>query len=398
MKLLIVAAAYALWLLAIEVIFFLIEGNDITALEGAVILGIFPAGLQFFLLGINPYGLAAPVKVALCFVLVVLLSYLGHADSNSFTPLIELIFNFTIAIMVAGSPDTRLLRKIAVLYSVPAAVFLIYADMTGERVWGRLFAGTIQANWWGLMAVVLAVTGFAHKSRLVTAFCIATALYVAYDASSRSSMVAIVGATLALGLARLPNLRVRHLVVAAVGLIGVITVWVLFNPVIEHTLPAALNEVMKFDDPNRGVSTGFTGRSDLWAAAIDAWLRSPLVGVGFHQHQWYTPGYIGAHEAYLAVLADTGILGLLWYLFFIVASLWGSLGIRDGATRSVVLVTIVAYALVGLFEARAINGGNPFSIFFQMCCFFSLAQASLRRAVKSLPHGPVGMPQALDPT
>lgn len=398
MKLLIVAAAYALWLLAIEVIFFLIEGNDITALEGAVILGIFPAALQFFLLGINPYGLAAPVKVALCFVLIVLLSYIGHADSTSFTPLIELIFNFTIAIMVAGSPDTRLLRKIAVLYSLPAAMFLIYADLTGERVWGRLYAGTLQSNWWGLMAVILAVTGFAHKSRVLTAFCVATGLFVAYDASSRSSIVAIVGAILVLVMIHLPNLRGQRLVAAAVALVAVLGFWMLFSPVIQHTLPVALDEVMKFDDPNRGISTGFTGRSDLWTAAIDTWLRSPLLGVGFHQHQWFIPGGLGAHQAYLAVLADTGILGLLWYLFFLAASLWGSLGIRDGGTRVVVLLTIVAYALVGLFEARAINGGNPFSIFFQMCCFFSLTQASIRRAVKSLPQPPAGIPHVLDPT
>jgi len=124
MRLYTTAAAYALWLLAIEVIFYLAHGDNLGALEFAVGLGVVPAGLQILLLGLNPLGLAAPVQAALWFVLIVLVGYLTNVESNSIIYLIELLLVFGIAILVAGSPDRRLIRTIGVLYAVPAALLL----------------------------------------------------------------------------------------------------------------------------------------------------------------------------------------------------------------------------------------------------------------------------------
>jgi len=39
----------------------------------------------------------------------------------------------------------------------------------------------------------------------------------------------------------------------------------------------------------------------------------------------------------------------------------------------------VSYAVVGLFERRAVNAGNPVSILFMVTCFFSLTQRDLVR-------------------
>jgi O-antigen ligase len=391
MRLYTTAAAYALWLLAIEVIFYLAHGDNLGALEFAVGLGVVPAGLQILLLGLNPLGLAAPVQAALWFVLIVLVGYLTNVESNSIIYLIELLLVFGIAILVAGSPDRRLIRTIGVLYAVPAALFIVYIAATGEYLWGRLTASGIQPNWWGLMGGIVVAASFAYRSRLLTVASILAGLYVAYAASSRNSMVGIAVAVFAVLLMTAAQLRGRRLIWTLVGAVAAFAFATIFLSSVSETLNGGLVEALQLDDPGRGLGTGFSGRADLWDSVAQIWLRSPLFGVGFRQHQSFMPALdqIGAHNAYLAMLADTGILGLLWYLGFVVVSLYASLGIRDARSRNVVVATIVSYAVIGIFEARGINGGNPFSIYFQMCCFFALTDASLRRVQRHSAAVPV---------
>ena len=146
MRLNIVAAAYALWLFATEFFFyfFYTGGDDLTSPKISVALGLVPAAMQLLLLGFNPYGLVAPVRSVLCFLLIVLIGYFGDAQPTSPIWLASLVFVFGIAILVASSPDERLIRSIAVLFTIPAVLFLLYVAATGEHVWGRLRAHDIE--------------------------------------------------------------------------------------------------------------------------------------------------------------------------------------------------------------------------------------------------------------
>ena len=90
--------------------------------------------------------------------------------------------------------------------------------------------------------------------------------------------------------------------------------------------------------------------------------------------------YDGAHNAYLATLADMGVCGLIVYLWFLGWSFLAALPIRDPASRRFTLGIIAGYAVYGLFEARAFNLGNPFSLLFLMAAFYAIVSQQRRRA------------------
>src|SRR6185437_9909002 len=76
MKHFVVAAAYATWLVLINVVFYLVHGRDLGPQEYSVLAGVVPMGLQLLLLGFDPIGMVRPARMMCLFVLIVLLSYL----------------------------------------------------------------------------------------------------------------------------------------------------------------------------------------------------------------------------------------------------------------------------------------------------------------------------------
>jgi O-antigen ligase len=385
MKLSVVAAAYALWLFGTELVFYWAHGPDTSALQSVVIAGLIPVALQFLLLGLNPFGLVLPVRMALIFLLIVVLSFLTNgANGQTITYMIELVFLFGVAIVAAGCPSPQLLPTMAAFFCIPNALFLLYIVATGRYVFGRLVEGGLEPNWWGLMGAWLTLSSFAYRSRALTAVCIAVGYVTMYYSSSRGS---ILGASVALAVIApfyLTGLRGSRLFLALGGAAALLGVGIFLGPHLDMlSLRDAANDVMKLDDPNRGLGQGFTGRSGLWEESLALWRSSPLFGVGFRQHELYLSGHFNAHNAYLAMAADTGIVGLLWYLIFIGLSLGAALRLPEPRSRNVTTAIIIGYAVIGLFERRAINGGNPFSVFYVMCCFYALAQHQWLRALKA---------------
>ena len=74
--------------------------------------------------------------------------------------------------------------------------------------------------------------------------------------------------------------------------------------------------------------------------------------LAFHQHQLLTIEGREGHEVYLAMLVDTGIFGLVWYICFLGASLYAALRIGERLTPNAVVGAIVAYAAIGFADAR----------------------------------------------
>lgn len=383
MRLVITGTIYAIWLLGIEVVFYVFHGHNQTALETAVILGVIPFLVQGGLLSFNTVGLVSPARSSMAFVLIVLVSYIFNGASG--TPLVfvgELVFMCAAAILVAGCADRRLLRTIAGAFSIASAPFLLYIDFTGEYRWGRLVANDLEPNLYGLMGLGTAVTALVIRPRLLAMMCYAAGFLTIYEASSRSNIVGLTIATAAVALCHIANLKDRKLMAAFGGVAVGTTLLVLLAPYVSGVLPAFLDNLMKIDDPYRGLGQGFTGRDELWQAAADLWRQSPIFGVGFRQHEQFMPFNRSAHNAYLAMLADTGIFGFVWYVTLIVSSILAAFRIADTRSRDLVLAGILSYAVIGFFERRAINGGNPVGILFLMFCFYAYAQRDLYKALR----------------
>ncbi len=380
MKQLFVASIYAVWLVAINIVFYLGGGQDIGKLEYAVLGGVVPMVLQLLLLGFDPIGMTRPVRMMGLFLVIVLLSYLFNgAGWAGVTYVVELLYLSTITILIAGCPDRRLLPTIAELYSVPTAIWLIYIDFHGKYLWGRLIEGNLESNAWGLMGLSVGIAAFAHRSRLLGAFCLGAACLTIYDASSRSSIVGLTLAALVIGVRYMFELRNRRLIGAFVVITVILAFVMVAVPVLRDYTSDFFVNLFKLDDPYRGLSSGSSGRDELWRAAMALWWSHPWFGVGFRMHEAYLPANFSAHNAYLAMLADTGVFGLVWYLALMAMAWIGMFRLKDARTRHLAIGLIVSYTFIGLFDRRAINGANPMSLIFLMAAMAILRDEAVAR-------------------
>ena len=67
---------------------------------------------------------------------------------------------------------------------------------------------------------------------------------------------------------------------------------------------------------DRGLQSGFTGRDILWINALDQFYNHPLLGSGLRNFDFRT------HSTYVLLLSETGILGLLTFLLFLISTLF----------------------------------------------------------------------------
>jgi hypothetical protein len=392
----VVAAAYALWILGTFVIFYAIS-KDENALEVAVMAGVIPACCQMLFLGIDWRGLVAPTKIWLALLLIVLLSYIVNAMDPQTAPgiggqgllipaawmpivyTLNTVFVLGIATLIAGCPDRSLLQRIASFYCIFAIPFLIYVDLTGEMVWGRLTAG-LEPNNWGLMALTVCVAAFARKLGPVAVAGFAVGVETILLASSREHLLALaVILAVAVVLYFRGMTRIRLGVVLAGSCATLVLFAVLLDPYITDAIRYVGHDILLVDSPDRGVDSGFTGRSAIWVETLNLWLKHPFIGIGFRQHEQFLEG-APAHSAYLAMLADTGLVGFIWYLILLIRSLVDSWHIEDQRTRRFVVVAIVGYIIAGFFDRRTINPGNPYGLLFLICCSVALVNQSLRKA------------------
>jgi O-antigen ligase len=72
-----------------------------------------------------------------------------------------------------------------------------------------------------------------------------------------------------------------------------------------------VDDVMKLNDPTRGLGTGLTGRVETWKRGIETFWQSPLIGHGFRAHIGSEEENLGSHSGYVRLLIDTGAIGTL---------------------------------------------------------------------------------------
>ncbi len=117
-------------------------------------------------------------------------------------------------------------------------------------------------------------------------------------------------------------------------------------------LPSVFKDVLALDDPSRNLDSGFTGRDDQWARALEAISEAPF-GLGFKR----PPVEDAGHNGYLRWLLEFGVMG-------------GSLAIA--ATLTIALCSIVETFRVPDGDLRRLAAGRAaglsavtFASFFQ---------------------------------
>lgn len=93
-------------------------------------------------------------------------------------------------------------------------------------------------------------------------------------------------------------------VVAILGMIGIYLV----VPTVQERLYWII------DSPN--VAAGTSGRSTIWLYSLPMIQENPWFGYGVNSFQIYSPLQVDAHNSYLKVIFETGVIGLVLYCLF----------------------------------------------------------------------------------
>jgi O-antigen ligase len=231
----------------------------------------------------------------------------------------------------------------------------------GSRIQGRLTMGSGHPNYLGLICFGFLMSALALQSLWMAIGLISVNLFVIVETQSRSALAAAL-----LGLAVFAAFKLNRLgkkraglALASIAFVGAVLLLVYFDAVQE-----GVSSLFFLGDKNRGLGTGFTGRIGAWQETLDLFLENPFFGVGFRMHERYMTVLTSAHNGYLSLLAEVGIVGALPILM-LVAILWWRLGRGAVAGDHIAMLgfsCVAGYLFVAAFERLFLNMGNPTSI------------------------------------
>jgi O-antigen ligase len=200
---------------------------------------------------------------------------------------------------------------------------------TDNRVSGA--AGDPNVLGAGLVAAAILAFGLACAVRRawIRLTIAAATLALALAAAGTASRMVVISAGVALIAALVIFRQVMGRVLAAtVCLAASAALWF-------YCFPAAWQRLVVSSD-------GGSGRTDLWRAALHLTLESPIVGLGMAHFQVHKPAValeigevqnasvlaeqpLAAHNTYLQLWVDSGVIGLVLFLTIVVFCIWCSL-------------------------------------------------------------------------
>ncbi len=270
-----------------------------------------------------------------------------------------------LGLILARSRNYHVVERVITLFSILFVFVLVAVLIDDNRVWDRL-AGWLHPNLWGFIAGCTIVgIYFSRIHVIVRTVGIAFVLYLlGVEFQTRgaflfaTAVIALFGGVYSLRWAlsgRRPYLKLVILGLSALPIIAGATLF----------LPWIQNDILQINSATRGLSSGLTGRTDLWAHVLSVAIEKPFFGHGLDSSRQFIMNYtneelVSTHNTYLTILFEFGVIGLGLYLTLIILAI-------KGAARSenkVLLAYLLVYLLMGLTESRPLNFGNPASILF----------------------------------
>ncbi len=329
--------------------------TGVPMLAGAVVLGVDFRRARYLL----------PVALLVC--LSIPLSFLMVTDATQFLyiPLVFSIFAYLIIGASANVVSEDFLRGLGVGLVLTLSAIFLWVFVDRDEQWGRL-CGRNASNYWGAAAQAVLFGCIVARGRLVRIAAVVICVIMLFWTQSRGSMLAA-GAGLTVAFMLYMTVARGRLWLCLLIATALVLAFAFGSGFI-------LDKVLMLSDPARGLTSGFTGRTAAWRETIDLFAAHPIFGVGFRQHEQYLTSAVSAHNAYLATLADTGVVGALSYCLFLFGGLAIALrkALRDpSAGRIMMAGFLTAYIVNGVFERSALNTGNTYSMVMILLCAWS---------------------------
>ena len=347
------------WILAISVPLIGLERDYYTGMEKneiSFVWTFFPIilmtsailsikGLYQFLI-----GRAVSLEVVAFFIILVTSVVLGRLSSSAYAALgifLMLIF------MAFWSMDSALRKNCFKMISV-ITIGVFYIAILVHGLPQERWIGGIHPNIAGTLLTAGAIAAFLGWQRkclpLVVLAIIGTILV-----SSRYSIMAIFIILTIVGYVKIANSWQARTAIALGG-ITIITL-LFFGDSFDF-----INKTLQISDRNRGITSGFTGRSDLWANFRPQFIEAPLFGYGFRNRE----DYLTTHNAYMNLILENGILISGFLLIFITFKLVNGLFVMKKMSWEGCCVTSGLFALMMslFFQPQLINFGDTVGVMF----------------------------------
>jgi len=114
--------------------------------------------------------------------------------------------------------------------------------------------------------------------------------------------------------------------------------------------------MMALEDTNRGLGSGFTGRSELYADGLTRFVERPVLGHGLHPNRY--------HNAYIEILAQHGLIGALLFGNLMAGAIAGLRRRSGEPLGSSMLAYMLGYLVRVMFEGSLLRPANAAGILF----------------------------------
>jgi O-antigen ligase len=382
------AIAYAGWLASYPLMMLLLPDYEIGSAAG-LFVAVTLCALQILR---RPLDLPQNSTVWLYlsgFAMVILLSQMfGNFVDLSMPAVLKSFAMIALLFVTACIATPRLFAMILPLYAVFLGIALLVVYLNGTFLWGRLSAGA-QPNYWGLMALSGAIAALTVRRMPLKLFALGAAALIFYSTNSRGSMLGAFAAlvTSAAVYFLVSGTRKKMILATVIMAVAVVGIGA------ELSTSFISQELLRVDDPNRGIDSGFSGRLEPWLYGLSLAMDRPFFGYGFRQSETYFGPALGissAHNGYISMLIDAGLIGLFLYLLFLGHCLVaGYRTMRQMPLSYCALGFLAGYCVIGLFERYALNAGQPLSILFLASAFYILRGPE--RKYRSAAYAPARM-------
>jgi O-antigen ligase len=266
------------------------------------------------------------------------------------------------------------IRKMLIVNSIFVNLLLPIVLVTAPVAWGRVNPPETP-NYVAMMAMLAFIGALGVRSIIWAAALSALPLYSMVVLQSRDSLlVTAITLVITVGLwisrNRFNKRFVAYLLLGFCGALSLCAALSLAGVPLIESIGQVFESLFMLNDKYRGISSGGSGRTDLWAAAVSLWEAQPVFGVGFKGHILLMPDQLPAHNAYIGMLADMGIAGLASYLLMVSPAIrFVFKPVKRFPEYPQWMTIIVTYILYGLFEFRAFSFGNTYSVVFMLIVF-----------------------------
>lgn len=244
------------------------------------------------------------------------------AGKESLKTLLQLLFTFFIISLLIDSKDKiRLAYQSYVFGASVGSFIIIYNFINGieSRYWGRYGLANYEVDGVAI-TIVLAIPMAAYiatqyKSRIfkvINAISIPLCIFAIFLTATRTaSIAAVFGIAYWLFTYRKANIKIKLIIFTFLlsSIVGVFTL-------------APKSSVDRIFSSGKSISSGTLNyRTVIWGASLDQWKKAPIVGSGIGSLSYvlspYHVQYGSAHNTFIQVLTEMGIIGLMLYLLLI---------------------------------------------------------------------------------